>query len=38
MLRNIKLECIRIHDCLGASNGMSISKKVDCYCSSGKMC
>jgi hypothetical protein len=37
-LRNIELECTRTHDCPGASNGMSISKKVDCYCSSGKTC
>jgi hypothetical protein len=27
-LRNIELECTWIHDCLGASNGMSMSKKV----------
>jgi len=26
-LRNIELECTWIHDCLGASNGMSMSKK-----------
>jgi hypothetical protein len=29
-LRNIKLECAWIHDCLGASKGMSMSKKIDC--------
>jgi hypothetical protein len=34
----IELECTWIHDCSGASNGMSISKKVDSSCSSGKMC
>jgi hypothetical protein len=33
-----ELESTWIHDCPGASNGMSMSRKVDCYCSSGKMC
>jgi hypothetical protein len=37
-LRNIELESTRIHDCSGASNDMSTSKKVDCYYSSGKAC
>jgi hypothetical protein len=35
-LRNIEFECTWIHDCLGASNGMSMSKKIDC--SSEKAC
>jgi hypothetical protein len=34
----IELESTWIHDCPGASNDMSMSKKVDCYCSSGKTC
>jgi hypothetical protein len=34
----IELESTWIHDCLGASNGMSMSKKVDYFCSSGKTC
>jgi hypothetical protein len=34
----IKLECTWIHDCPGASNGMSMSKKVECSCSLGKTC
>jgi hypothetical protein len=34
----IELECTWIHDCPGASNGMSMSKKVDCSHSSGKTC
>jgi hypothetical protein len=34
----IELESTWMHDCPGASNDMSMSKKVDCYCSSGKMC
>jgi hypothetical protein len=37
-LRNIELENTWIHDCPSASNDMSMSKKVDCYCSSGKTC
>jgi hypothetical protein len=37
-LRNIELECTWIHDCPSVSNGMSMSKKVDCYCFLGKMC
>lgn len=28
----VKLESTWIHDYLGASNVMSMSKKVDCYC------
>jgi hypothetical protein len=32
------IELERIHDCPGASNGMSMSRKVDCSCSSGKTC
>jgi hypothetical protein len=34
----IELESTWIHDYPGASNDMSISKKVDCSCSSGKTC
>jgi hypothetical protein len=34
----VELESTWIHDYPGASNGMSMSKKVDCYCSSGKTC
>jgi hypothetical protein len=34
----IELESTWIYDCPGASNGMSMSKKVDCSCSSGKTC
>jgi hypothetical protein len=34
----IELECTWIHDCSGASNDMSKSKEVNCYCSSGKKC
>jgi hypothetical protein len=34
----IELESTWIHDCPGASNNMSMSKKVDCYCFSGKTC
>jgi hypothetical protein len=35
----IELESTWIHDYPGgASNGMSMSKKVDCSCSSGKTC
>jgi hypothetical protein len=34
----IELESTWIHDCLSASNDMSMSKKVDCSCSSGKTC
>jgi hypothetical protein len=34
----IELESTWIHDCPSASNGMSMSKKVDCSCSSGKTC
>jgi hypothetical protein len=37
-LKIIKLESTWIHDCPGASNDMSMCKKVDCYCSSGKTC
>jgi hypothetical protein len=37
-LRIIELESTWIHDCPGASNDISISKKVDCYFSSGKTC
>jgi hypothetical protein len=38
LISYIELESTWIHDCPGASNGMSMSKKVDCYCSSGKTC
>jgi hypothetical protein len=38
LIAYIELESTWIHDCPGASNGMSMSKKVDCYCSSGKTC
>jgi hypothetical protein len=31
----IELGSTWIHDCPGASNGMSMSRKVDCSCSSG---
>jgi hypothetical protein len=34
----IELESTWIHDYPGASNDMSMSKKVDCSCSSGKTC
>jgi hypothetical protein len=34
----IELESTWIHDYPGASNGMSMSKKVDYSCSSGKTC
>jgi hypothetical protein len=34
----IELECTWIHDCPGVSNDMSMSKKVDYYCFSGKTC
>jgi hypothetical protein len=34
----IELESTWIHDCPGVSDGISMSKKVDCYCSSGKTC
>jgi hypothetical protein len=34
----IELESTWIHDYPSASNGMSMSKKVDCSCSSGKTC
>jgi hypothetical protein len=34
----IELESTWIHDYPGASNGMSMSKKVDCSYSSGKTC
>jgi hypothetical protein len=34
----IEFEYTWIHDCPGASNGMSMNKKVECYCSLGKMC
>jgi hypothetical protein len=38
LIAYIELESTWIHDCLGVSNDMSMSKKVDCYCSSGKTC
>jgi hypothetical protein len=38
LISYIELESTWIHDCPDASNGMSMSKKVDCYCSSGKTC
>jgi hypothetical protein len=38
LITYIELESTWIHDCPGASNGMSMSKKVDCSCSSGKTC
>jgi len=34
----IELESTWIHDYPGASNDMSMSRKVDCSCSSGKTC
>jgi hypothetical protein len=34
LIAYIELESAWIHDCPGASNGMSMSKKVDCSCSS----
>jgi hypothetical protein len=34
----IELENTWIHDPPGASNGMSMSRNVDCYCSLGKTC
>jgi hypothetical protein len=37
-LRNIELECTKMHDCPSANNDMSMSKKVDYYCSSRKTC
>jgi hypothetical protein len=38
LIAYIELESTWIHDCPCASNGMSMSKKVDCSCSSGKTC
>jgi hypothetical protein len=38
LIAYIELESTWIHDYPGASNSMSMSKKVDCYCSSGKTC
>jgi hypothetical protein len=38
LIAYIELGSTWIHDCPGASNGMSMSKKVDCSCSSGKTC
>jgi len=38
LIAYIELESTWIHDCPGASNGMSMSRKVDCSCSSGKTC
>jgi hypothetical protein len=38
LIAYIELESTWIHDYPGASNGMSMSKKVDCSCSSGKTC
>jgi len=34
----IELKSTWIHDCPGASNDMSISKKIDCSCSLGNTC
>jgi hypothetical protein len=34
----IELESTWIHECPGASNGMSMSRKVDCSYSSEKTC
>jgi hypothetical protein len=33
LIAYIELESTWIYDCPGASNGMSMSKKVDCSCS-----
>jgi hypothetical protein len=38
LIAYIELESTWIHDCPGASNGMSMSKKVNCSCFSGKTC
>jgi len=38
LIAYIELESTWIHDCPGASNDMSMSKKVNCSCSSGKTC
>jgi len=38
LIAYIELESTWIYDCSSASNGMSMSKKVDCSCSSGKTC
>jgi hypothetical protein len=38
LIAYIELESTWIHDCPSESNGMSMSRKVDCSCSPGKTC
>jgi hypothetical protein len=38
LIAYIELESTWIHECPDASNGMSMSKKVVCSCSSRKTC
>jgi hypothetical protein len=38
LIAYIELRSTWIHDYPGVSNGMSMSRKVDCSCSSGKTC